>query len=308
VALLTVLWLVAGHFGIAEKAAPHALAAFISLALLLIPYWMFGFGAADWLAPRLTTPAARIGAVSFLILPYVAFAIPTGQFRWAMFAGLLAVLLTVTAVLESARGRDAGWRDWLVLVVLAVAVESHVFDSAWLIPGLSALPKLLMVDLGLTGFLVIRPIGGIGNDFRPNGRDFGIGLREFLFFTPIALLFGLATAFLHFHATWSSPGQFAAGWIFTLFFIAVPEELFFRGLLLNLLERKIGTRPSVAVSSVLFGLAHFNKRAAYFNWRYVILAAIAGVFYARAWRDRRRVLTASITHATVDTVWSIWLR
>jgi hypothetical protein len=84
--------------------------------------------------------------------------------------------------------------------------------------------------------------------------------------------------------------------------------MFFRGLLLNLLERKIGTRNAVAVSSVLFGLAHFNKRAAYFNWRYVILAAIAGVFYSRAWLDRRRVLTSSVTHATVDTVWSIWLR
>jgi len=62
------------------------------------------------------------------------------------------------------------------------------------------------------------------------------------------------------------------------------------------------------VSSLLFGLAHFNKRTAYFNWRYVILAAIAGIFYARAWLSERRILASSITHATVDTVWSIWLR
>jgi membrane protease YdiL (CAAX protease family) len=59
---------------------------------------------------------------------------------------------------------------------------------------------------------------------------------------------------------------------------------------------------------VLFGLAHFNTRAAFFNWRYVILAAIAGYFYGRAWLDRRRILTSSVTHATVDTVWSLWLR
>ena len=101
---------------------------------------------------------------------------------------------------------------------------------------------------------------------------------------------------------------FAAGWLFTLFFIALPEELFFRGLLLNLLERRIGTQRALLVTSLLFGLAHFNKRAVYFNWRYVILAAVAGVFYGQAWLASRRVLTSSITHATVDTVWSIWLR
>jgi hypothetical protein len=77
---------------------------------------------------------------------------------------------------------------------------------------------------------------------------------------------------------------------------------------LNLLERSIGTRWALAITAILFGLAHFNKRTTFFNGRYVMLAAIAGVFYGRAWLDRRRLLSASVTHATVDTVWSIWLR
>ena len=38
------------------------------------------------------------------------------------------------------------------------------------------------------------------------------------------------------------------------------------------------------------------------------LAAIAGVFYGRAWRAERRVGASAMTHAMVDTVWSIWLR
>ena len=90
--------------------------------------------------------------------------------------------------------------------------------------------------------------------------------------------------------------------------MALPEELFFRGLMLNMLERRVGTNRALAITSLLFGLAHFNKRAAYFNWRYVILAAIAGIFYGRAWLSNRRLLSSGITHATVDTVWSIWLR
>jgi membrane protease YdiL (CAAX protease family) len=59
---------------------------------------------------------------------------------------------------------------------------------------------------------------------------------------------------------------------------------------------------------VIFGLAHLNKRATFFNWRYVILATVAGFFYGRAWLAERRLMASSITHATVDTVWSIWFR
>ena len=113
--------------------------------------------------------------------------------------------------------------------------------------------------------------------------------------------------FLHFHPAGFPVARLAASWLFTLFFIALPEEIFFRGLLLNLLERRWGTRTALIATSLIFGLAHFPKRAI-FNWRYVILAAIAGFFYGRAWLDRRRVLGAGITHATVDAAWSIWFR
>jgi len=78
--------------------------------------------------------------------------------------------------------------------------------------------------------------------------------------------------------------------------------------MLNMLERRIGKNGALILSSLIFGLAHFNKRAAYFNWRYVILAAFAGLFYGRAWLAQRRLAASAITHATVDTVWSTWLR
>ena len=97
-------------------------------------------------------------------------------------------------------------------------------------------------------------------------------------------------------------------WIFTFFFIAVPEELFFRGWLQNLLEHRIGRNRALFLTAALFGLAHFNKRAIYFNWRYVLLAAIAGIFYGRAWRNQHRVGASAVTHATVDSIWSLWLR
>ena len=59
--------------------------------------------------------------------------------------------------------------------------------------------------------------------------------------------------------------------------------------------------------SLIFGLSHFNKPVP-FNWRYVIMAAIAGIFYGRAWLDRRRLASSALTHSTVDVVWSLWWR
>jgi membrane protease YdiL (CAAX protease family) len=124
----------------------------------------------------------------------------------------------------------------------------------------------------------------------------------------VAIALGLALGFLHFHAVWPRPLPLALAWIYTFSFIAIPEELFFRGWMQNLLERRLGRRGALAVSAAIFGLSHFNKRAAHFNWRYVLLAALAGIFYGRAWRQDRRVGASAITHACVDTAWGQWLR
>lgn len=292
-ALLVCFWFVARHFGVAVSVPTAA-----SVSLLLAPYWAFGFGFDKWLRARFNHVAAPL----LLTVSYLVFALPQGRFRWDMFLGMAAVVLAITLLLRHTN------LDWAVLAILGLSVEFHFFDRAWPVGGLSGMPKLLFVDAGLYGYLVVRPLEGIGFDFRLRRSDVMIGLREFLYFAPVAIAAGFALGFLHLHRTPGSVPAFAAGWLFTLFFVALPEELFFRGLMLNMLERRIGTRRALLSTSLIFGLSHFNKRAQYFNWRYVILAAMAGVFYGRAWLARRRLLASSITHATVDTVWSIWLR
>jgi hypothetical protein len=300
-ALLAAFWFVAANFGIQEKLGGHVGWAMLSFGLLLAPYWACGFGFGEWLQGRIKG-AWRTLVPLLLIVPYLLFALPRGEFRWDMCLGMAGIVLAVSLLAPYSRA------DWLVLAILGVSVDLHFFDRAWAVGGLTGTPKLLFVDAGLYAYLVIRPLGGMGFDFRLRRSDVAIGLREFAFYTPIALGLGFALSFLHFHRTPGSPAAFGAGWLFTLFFVAMPEELFFRAMMLNMLERRIGTGRALAVTSVLFGLAHFNKRAAYFNWRYVILAAVAGVFYGRAWLAQRRLIASSITHATVDTVWSIWLR
>jgi membrane protease YdiL (CAAX protease family) len=116
---------------------------------------------------------------------------------------------------------------------------------------------------------------------------------------------GLTLGFLHPHGN-ALHLSMILKWIYIFIFIAVPEELFFRAWVQNLLERRVGRRTALAITAVVFGLSHFNKRSTHFNWRYVILASIAGIFYGRAWRERRRVPASAITHASVDAIWSFW--
>jgi membrane protease YdiL (CAAX protease family) len=199
------------------------------------------------------------------------------------------------------------WRDFLVLVVLGLAVDLRWFEGAW--PArLAVFNKILLLDAGIYGSVLIRQLRGTGFNLRLRLKDLGIGLREAAFYTPLALLLGLSLGFLHLHGGWPGFARIAGAWAFTFLFIAVPEELFFRGWVQNLVEKRLGRYGALFVTACLFGLAHFNKRAAHFNWQYVLMAALAGIFYGRAWRAERRVGASAITHATVDTIWSLWLR
>lgn len=310
VALIGAFWFTADYFGVTGRMGAHPALITASFGLLLAPYWFFGFGLADVLRERLRGPVPRIIGSIALVTPYLVFAIGAGTFRPGFSAALLLTIVGIVALLELVR---AHWADYVVLATVALLIERHIFDSAWPIPGLSGLIKLLFVDVVLYAYLVVRRGQGFPFtfDLRAKLHDLATGFREFAYYAPIALALGFALGFLHLHKDLGTPthvgAQIAASWIFTLFFVAIPEEIFFRGILLQLFEKNLGTRPSLLLTSLIFGLAHFNKRAV-FNWRYVILAAIAGWFYGRAYLAHRRVLTSGVTHATVDTVWSIWLR
>jgi len=276
--------------------APFFSAAFCPRSLQLAQQWPF----------RL-----RILAPALLGLPYALVSASTGLFRWAWLALYTLLPVVISLLLYRASLADpeqrGEWRDFLILGVLGLAVDLRWFEPAWG-PGLAIFNKVLLLDAGIYGFLAIRQLRQVGFDLRLRLRDFRIGLLWLAAYAPLAAALGLFLGFLHFHALIPSPWHVLLGWIFTFLFVAVPEELFFRGWMQNLLERRLGTVRALLITATLFGLSHFNKRAVHFNWRYVLLAALGGIFYGRAWLQDRRVGASAITHASVDTIWSVWLR
>ncbi|AXC11822.1 Abortive infection protein [Acidisarcina polymorpha] len=284
----------------------------IAAGLTLLPFLAAAFFGEWVLRQAASLPAwGQMLCPGILCIPYLLVALATGFFHWGWFALYLGLPVALAVLLWSARELDpqqrGDWRDFLILAVLGLAVDLRWFEPAWP-PYLAVFNKMLMLDAGIYGFLVIRRLDGVGFDLRLRFRDLGIGLRELLFYTPMAVALGLSLGFLHFHPVWPKLSQALGAMVFTFFFIAVPEELFFRGWMQNLLERRLGRYPALLLTASLFGLSHFNKRAVHFNWRYVLLAALAGVFYGRAWRQERRVGASAMTHASVDTIWSLWLR
>ena len=101
IALLVAFWALSQYFGVAAKLGDHLPSALLSFALLLGPYWAFGFGLDGWLQPRLTSSAAKLFAPALLILPYLIFTLPRGEFRWTICCGLLGVVLAVMLILKS---------------------------------------------------------------------------------------------------------------------------------------------------------------------------------------------------------------
>jgi len=253
--------------------------------------------------------ALRVGMPALLVLPYVVIATANHMVRcpWlALYAVLPVVIAWLLARAAAADPEQRGnWRDALILLTLGLAVDLRWFDAAWP-ASLRGLNNLLLVDAGLYGFLAIRNLRGTGFDFHLHWSDWKTGFRELAYFAPAVLALGLALGFIHPHANFPAAGKAVLTWAGIFVFVAVPEELFFRAWVQNLLERRLGPRAALVVASVLFGLSHFNKRSAHFNWRYVLLATIAGIFYGRAWRENRRVPASTITHTCVDWLWSWW--
>jgi membrane protease YdiL (CAAX protease family) len=283
----------------------------VAALLTLLPFLFAAFWPKGLQAAQPVSPVVRIVLPAVLCVPYAVVAISYGQFRWNWFALYLLLPVTIGWLLYRAGVADPAqrgdWRDFLVLLVLGLAVDLRWFEPAW--PShLAVFNKMLLLDAGIYGFLAVRKLQGVGFDLRLRLADLWIGGRELAFYAPIAIALGLSLGFLHFHAYIPTVSHVVLGWLFTFFFIAVPEELFFRGWMQNLLEQRLGQRWALLTTAVLFGLSHFNKRAVHFNWRYVVLAALAGIFYGRAWRQERRVGASAITHASIDTLWSLWRR
>src|SRR5260370_3626189 len=136
-------------------------------------------------------------------------------------------------------------------------------------------------------------------------RDFVIPLIGYALVTPVLIPVGLWLGFIQpFHI----PPQFSAGLVLKTFLLilvatAFPEEILFRALIQNAIMQKLGfTNKALLLAAVIFGCAHLNNGAGPLpNWRYAIMATIAGFAYGKVFQKSSSVFSSAILHALINT-------
>ncbi len=259
------------------------------------------------------SPWAALGMPLFLLLPYLIFAFGTRTFSIRAGARLAAYIAVPTLFLLPDRLRHAdrmGWRDFVAVLALALPVAGHWLEGIWSWPQeLYFFRPLYSVCVGAYAFMVIRNLQGIGYRLGFHRGDIVDGLTNLAGFGVFAIPLGMLLGFIHPHSNHVSFGQFAFQMFSVYITIAIPEELLFRGILQNFVVKSIA-RPGRAVyglliASLLFGAAHLHHPPVP-NWRYGVLATMAGIFYGNAYRTRQRLSAPALTHTLVDVIWHFW--
>lgn len=260
-----------------------------------------------------------------LLAPYLVYALGTATLSALALAKLLAYIAAPVLLLlpdRLGKAERAGWRDFLAMAVLAVPIPMQWLQGVWVLPdGLDAFRQgfgirdfyffqpLFCVAVGAYAFLVIRNLEGVGYRLLWRRADAFDGAVNFVAFSILGIPLGLALQFIHPHTLEASLGAVLGQFIGIYLTIAVPEEFLFRGVLQNFLMRSLpGSHKGVfglLIASVVFGASHLHH-APVPNWRYAIMATLAGIFYGNAYRTRQRLCASALTHALVDTVWHFW--
>jgi uncharacterized protein len=272
-------------------------------------------------APRVLASAQRaLGGRGVLLAPLVPlFAVlvysltVTGDWKMPLIGAAYAVLPAL--LLASSAGKSPGtWEDYAALLVISLPVALpgpyHLLGRVLPYPPplANTLAILMALSTAVAAFVLVRRLDGVGYAVAW-GRGFTANFAlHFAVFAAIAIPIGLKMGFLVFAPSLARARNSPLAALGILFFTAWPEELLFRGLLQNLLSRTLKNQwAGLIVASVIFGFSHIFH-APYPNWKYVILATIAGLFYGHVWMKTRSLLPGTFVHALVDISWHILFR
>lgn len=195
--------------------------------------------------------------------------------------------------------------DFAIILLLWLPLEFSLGER-WVPKPAQGLLHLtaygVSVTLGLAIFLLFRRLEGMKYNLPKSWRDARNLTVGFAISAAILIPVGRAIGFLgagHAPRRWSSmPFEY----LVILAATALPEEILFRGLIQNSLMQKLGAKTStLLLAALIFGCAHLDNTVAW-NWRYMIVATIAGVIYGRVFEKSSSLFASAGLHALVNTI------
>jgi uncharacterized protein len=306
----------ATFYGIRLGYSGRSFALALAVAAVLFAFELFL--AAPRVLERVRHRFGEHGAVLAPLVPLFAVLIYTIGVTANWRTALLGAAYTVLPALLAATciGKPAGqWQDYAAVLLIWLPLELRWRGLTFLYvlfpypPQLMhTLTILLALSTGVAAFVLLRRLDGIGYavEWR-RGFAWNV-ILHFGVFAVIAVALGLRIGFLTYAPSLARLRTAPIEVVGILFFTAWPEEFLFRGVLQNILSRTFKNQwAGLAVASVAFGFAHIFH-APYPNWKYVLLAAVAGWFYGRTWIKTGSLFPGAIVHALVDILWHILFR
>lgn len=310
--LVAAVTLAAAYYAYAiQGGALASLRVVLAFSLLMVPYFALGFD-------PLVDALRRVGRSSRIRLAFMGFALIVpgavvlvsggGRLSPRNLAVLVAYVALPIVILSGwgRAGRNPSLVDLAALLLLWLPVELQYFERFWSVPAGNpsyVLAKTLGMELALFCFVVVRRLEGVGYRFRLAFEDVVVGLIALGVFLLVGVPIALGTGFVTFAPHWEGAGRWITSGLGIFFFIALPEEVLFRGLIFNMLQRMIragGPYTALLISSLIFGLAHLNNPPG--DWRYVTLATLAGLCYGWAYLRTGSLLAPAYCHAMVDLI------
>jgi len=227
---------------------------------------------------------------------------------------LVIALCTACAVLKALRGArrtEPGPTDVLAWLLLWIPFDLRWWNELYAGPGGQygyQVWAVYVTAVALLGWGLCRRSPTLGIRL-PRTRDVFVSLGAVLTLAALLIPPGLFTGFLHWNPNLPTLLQ-GAGLFGTLALsVALPEELFFRGLLQTWCERWTGRRwLGLVIASLAFGLMHWNNRPELAEKVvYSVLASVAGLAYGLSFRYGG-LFASVMSHAAVNWIWQVCLR
>lgn len=320
--LLWAIWTLVGAaliYGASISDSRNSLATVIAIVLSLSPLLgiLLALGSLkasqqfnDWLQKDKNSLFYIAGGISFLfILPGLV----TGKFDPYYSAIFTAIVFAVFGALRQTVNREFSltWTDLALWILLWIP-----FDLRWYMEILPLTHdtytwwSVAIPVIGVIGWYGYRR-ADIGFNLVPRFKDIRIALLALVLIMVFVVPTGLLTGFLAFHIpqTYNIP-KLTVHFVVLFFTVALPEELFFRGILLRGLDKMFSKKwIPLVISSLAFGLMHWNNASTLsMQISYVCVAVIAGMGYGWAYlKSGNNLFAAILVHTLVDWFWKLFL-
>jgi membrane protease YdiL (CAAX protease family) len=228
--------------------------------------------------------------------------------------GIGYTLAPTLVVIWQPPGSGASRRDLIAILLLSLPLEFAV--GSGIVPKaaqgtLHTVAYGVAITLGLSLFLLARRLPAMKYNLPERASDFSNALAGYAVSVPLLIPLGLWLGFLQpLHAMrFTIPGLLLR--MLAIFAgTALPEEILFRSLIQNWVMQRFGPsrmNAAIIVSGLIFGCAHLNNGPqALPNWRYGILATLAGMLFGTVFAKSSSVVASALVHMAVDTTKHAW--